>query len=184
MKDTPLTKDECVELGYIARAHGLRGELKVVLDVHDVNEYLSATYFYLSKKNAPLERWGVNFLRSGTAKMPILSLAGIQTREAAEELIGSTIYYPLALLPELEEGHFYYFQIVGFQVIDENLGKLGTIKTYAEAGTQDILIMHYQGKEVLIPVADEVVLKADLQQKLINTRLPEGLLEVYMGEDH
>ena len=69
-------------------------------------------------------------------------------------------------------------------MIDENLGKLGTIKTYAEAGTQDILIMHYQGEEVLIPVADEVVLKADLQQKLIYTRLPEGLLEVYMGEDH
>ena len=69
-------------------------------------------------------------------------------------------------------------------MIDENLGKLGIIKTYAEAGTQDILIMHYQGEEVLIPVADEVVLKADLQQKLIYTRLPEGLLEVYMGEDH
>lgn len=178
-----MTRDECVEIGYISKAHGLKGELKVVLDVHDEREYLKATHFYLSKKNAPLEKWGVNFLRPGSSKMPILSLSGVDTREKAEELIGSTLFYPLELLPELEDGHFYYFQIIGFTVIDEHHGKLGTIKTYAEAGAQDILFMDYQDKEVLIPMADEIVLRADFEAKQLHTRLPKGLLGTYLGQE-
>ena len=63
--------------------------------------------------------------------------------------------------------------------MDEQLGALGTVRDFADGAANDILIMDYQGKEVLIPVVDHMVGKADFDAKTITTNLPEGLLEAY-----
>jgi 16S rRNA processing protein RimM len=47
---------------------------------------------------------------------------------------------------------------------------------------QDLLVMDYKGKEVLIPVISEIVLNADKEAKVLNVSLHDGLLEVYMED--
>ncbi|MGO8609895.1 ribosome maturation factor RimM, partial [Rhizobium johnstonii] len=75
---------------------------------------------------------------------------------------------------------FYFHDVVGFTVMDEQLGELGTVETFYELPQQDVLSMRYQGQEVLIPVADELILHADQQARKLYVKLPEGLLEVYL----
>jgi 16S rRNA processing protein RimM len=41
--------------------------------------------------------------------------------------------------------------------------------------------MHYQEKEVLIPVQDHIVIRADHEQKQLLVALPDGLLDVYLN---
>lgn len=178
-----MTRDECVELGYISKAHGIKGEVRVVFDVHDIEEYQHKKAFFLAPKGEPLQRIRVKAFRLQTGKQAIIKFEGINDRNSSESLTSNQLFIPLTELPELPEGEFYYFEIMGFQVQDEVLGELGTIKDYVEAGGQNILFMTYKEKEVLIPANRDFVLRADMEKKVLFTHLPEGLVELYTEED-
>jgi len=65
-------------------------------------------------------------------------------------------------------------------VIDENLGKLATIENVYSFAEGSLLVMLYKGKEVLIPINDETILRVDRQNKIMQVCLPDGLLDVYL----
>jgi 16S rRNA processing protein RimM len=175
-----IKKEDCVELGYIAKAHGLKGEVKAVFDVHNIDEYRKVKTLFLAKKDADLKPFEVKRFDIKTDKMAYIRFKDFQYRDQAEDLTGSTIFFPLELLPELPEGHFYYFDVIGFKVQDQQLGDLGEVAEFISGPAHDILVMIYQGKEVLIPMTDKIVLRAEKDKALIITNLPEGLLDIYL----
>ncbi|MEM9987604.1 MAG: ribosome maturation factor RimM [Bacteroidota bacterium] len=176
---------DCIEMGYISRAQGLKGEVRAVLDVYYLREYLAVKMLHLAKKEADLAPVEVEKLRihQPSKGEVVIKFKGIDDRNQAEELKGSTLFFPEAELPELPEGHFYFFEVIGYRVIDVDQGELGTVKDFLDGGAQDLLVMDYQGKEVLIPMQDEIVGLADHTAKTIEVALPAGLLELYSGED-
>lgn len=109
----------------------------------------------------------------------IVQLEEIDTMEKAQALVGSALYLPLDALEELEEDQFYYHEIQGFQVIDQTLGDLGTIREVYSVASQNLIALDHNGIEVLIPIVDTIVLKADRENKSVLVNLPEGLIEVY-----
>ncbi len=177
-----MEKSECVEIGYISKAHGLQGEVKAVFDVYDLEEYLTVETLLFSKGDEPLREEVIEYIHPLSEKVALLKVKGIKYRDQAELLKGTTLFFPVSLLPELEDDHFYYFQVIGFKVVDEQLGALGTAKEFIDSGSQDILIMDYREKEVMIPVVDEFLIKVDKGEGIIYTRLPKGLLDLYSIE--
>lgn len=175
-----MTREDCIQIGYIAKAHGVRGEVKAILDVYDMREYKRKKTLWGGKRGAPLSMLEIESLRPQQKMEAIIRVKGVSDRDQAVELVGTTLFIPAEELPTLPDGHFYYFQVIGFQVQDETAGALGTVKDFADGSAHDILIMEYQGKEVLIPVTENIVGKADFETKFINVNLPEGLLETYL----
>ncbi|UOQ99129.1 ribosome maturation factor RimM [Hymenobacter sp. 5317J-9] len=177
-----MTLDETYQLGYILKTHGLRGHVAAHFDVDDVEEYLKLKKVYLALPAAPtkLVEHKVEKVQSQSGNRVLLKLRGIDRIEEAEPLRGSQLYLPLAELPELEDDQFYFHDVIGFTVVDENLGELGTVENFYELPQQDMLAMRYQGQEVLIPVVDELVSHADHEKKQVHVNLPEGLLDVYL----
>jgi 16S rRNA processing protein RimM len=49
---------------------------------------------------------------------------------------------------------------------------------------QNLLALDYQNKEVLIPIIEHFVLKVDKEAKKIMVKLPDGLLDVYLADEH
>ncbi|MBU1821567.1 MAG: PRC-barrel domain-containing protein, partial [Bacteroidetes bacterium] len=90
---------------------------------------------------------------------------------------------PLDTLDELNEDQFYYHEIQGFEVVDENLGVLGTVREVYSVSTQNLIALDYRGVEVLIPIVDDIVLTADREKNQVLVNLPEGLLQVYTEAD-
>ena len=176
-----MNKADYIELGYISKAHGIRGELKAVFDVYDIGEYKNKKELYLAKGDKPIEIYLVKKFNITPKKIVIIAFEGIDDRNQSEELVGSTIYFPQADLPQLKDGHFYYFQIEGFQVEDKQLGSLGKVVTVIDGPAHDILVMNYKHKEVLIPMTDEFVLQADMETKVLHTNLPDGLVDAYIN---
>ena len=82
-------------------------------------------------------------------------------------------------MPELEEGQFYFHDVIGYKVVDANHGELGTVKDFYDMPQQQLMAMDYMNQEMLIPVMDETMLRADHEGKILHVHLPEGLLEVY-----
>jgi 16S rRNA processing protein RimM len=178
-----MDREACVELGYISRPHGLKGEVKAVFDVHDLREYLRVRTLYLAKAGQPLMPVAVRRITPQSASLAVVQFADTQTREAAEALAGSIIYFPSELLPKLEPGRFYYYEIFGYTVQDAALGPVGTVKDVLDGTAQDLLVISSEGREILAPVTDEFVLRADHEARMLHTALPPGLVDFYLGRE-
>lgn len=171
---------EYFELGTLSKPHGIKGAFHVYLDVDDPEEYedLDAVFLQLGNEMVPYFITDLQ-IRSN---LNLMSLEGIETVDAAKELVGVKLFLPVSMLPKLKDNQFYYHEIVGYQVIDKHHGTLGTVKEVYSTGAQDVLVMTYQSKEVLIPLMDEIIPKVDKKNQVIHSILPDGLLEVYLDD--
>ena len=177
-----MTLDETYQLGYLIKTHGLHGQLVAHFDVDDISAYTKLKTVYLTLAGAPtkLVEYGIEKVQPQSGNKVLLKLHGIDRIEEAEPLRGSQLHLSLTALPELEEDQFYFHDVIGFTVVDENMGPLGTVENFYELPQQDMLAMSYQGQEVLIPVVDELISHADHTKKEIYVNLPDGLLDVYL----
>ncbi len=176
-----MNKEQCYEIGYVAKSHGLHGEVLVQLDVDDPTKYdgMESTFIDINNRLVPF--FIESFHLQGRGKV-LVKFEDIERIEDTQGIKGKKLFLPLQFLPELEEGEFYLHDIVDYQVIDKVHGTLGKITCFHTATAQTLLEMEYQSHEILIPMTDEVVLEADHAKKLLHVSLPDGLLEVYLED--
>ncbi|KAA9357727.1 16S rRNA processing protein RimM [Larkinella humicola] len=175
-----MTKDDCFQLGKITKTHGVRGELVFFLDV-DMPELYAEMDSVLIEVKGDLVPYFIESI-SVNRNRGIVALESVETIEEAQKLVNCDLFLPLDNLDELDEGQFYFHEIVGFLVRDEKLGDLGTVRTVYNVAPQNLISMDYQGKEVLIPVNDELTPSADKVHKILHVRLPDGLVDIYLEE--
>jgi 16S rRNA processing protein RimM len=175
-----MTKDDCYELGRITKIHGLKGEVQVLLDVDDPFEYDEMDSVLLEREGV-LVPYFIDAINV-QANRVIVKFEEVDTVEQAAQIVNAPLWLPLDNLPELEGDQFYYHEVVGFQIVDEQAGALGTIQEIATMATQDLIVMQYQGKEVLIPVTDDILGTLDRTARTLHVRLPDGLLDVYLSD--
>jgi len=105
----------------------------------------------------------------------------VDSTEDASLLAGCDIFIPLAMLPKQKGAQVYSIEIVGYTVIDATRGETGTVKTVLELPQQSLLAIDYNGKEILVPIVDEIIKKIDRKAKTIYIEAPEGLIELYIN---
>ncbi|TDE18387.1 ribosome maturation factor RimM [Dyadobacter psychrotolerans] len=176
-----MTQDNCYLLGYIVRTHGTSGNVVIFLDVDYPDDYedLDSVYVELKGELVPYFISNFNLQKQSNA---IVTFEDVDTIEKAQALVGSSLFLSLDELDELEGEEFYYHEIKGYTVVDETKGELGIVREVYSLNGQDLIAMDYQGHEVLIPTAEDIVLKADKENKKLIVNLPEGLLEVYLED--
>jgi 16S rRNA processing protein RimM len=170
--------DACYQLGYIVRTHGVKGQVVAFFDVDYPEDYeeLESVFLQISGKLVPFFIESLDLQPDGRI---LLKLEDVNSIVEAEKLKSVALYLPLNTLPELGEDQFYFHDVIGYTVIDETLGELGTIKEIYEMPYQDLMGMEYKGVEVLIPVQDELILRADKAARKLYVNLPEGLVDIY-----
>ncbi len=176
-----MTKDDCFQLGHITKTHGLHGEVVFFLDVDDPDEYddLESILIEVRGELLPyfIESMSVNRDRA------IVALEGVDTIDEGKKLINCPLWMPLDNLEEITDpDRFYYHEIIGYQVVDEADGALGTVSSVVTMATQDLIEMNYKGQEMLIPINSAIVKTVDRETKTLNVALPEGLLAVYLSD--
>ncbi|GAA4445705.1 ribosome maturation factor RimM [Ravibacter arvi] len=177
-----MDKESCYLLGYVVKTHGLKGEISVFLDVDYPQDYdeLDSVFVETKGQLIPYIVTKINIQQKGKA---IVKLETIDNIDVAQTLVGSSLYLPEDVLDDLEDGGFYYHQIMGYTIVDKTLGKLGQVRTVYTPNAQDLIAMDYEGNEILIPIVDEIVDKANHESREIYVNLPEGLLEIYKNDD-
>lgn len=170
--------DDCFQLGYIVKTHGTKGQVVAFFDVDYPEDYEDLESVFLEQKGR-LVPFFIALMEPVQKGRFIIRFEDINTIEQAETLRNTAIYLPLDELPELEEDQFYFHEVIGYQVVDQNHGPLGTVKDFYDMPQQQLMAMEYQNQEMLVPVMDEIVLRADHEAKQLHVKLPEGLLEVY-----
>ncbi len=172
-----MTKQDCFYLGRIAKPFSYKGELILFFDVDEPSDYLDLDFVYI-EINKRLVKYEIESLRPHANK--VVARFKDVTVEESNVLIGKDLYLPLDRLPKLEGNKFYFHEVIGFNVIDEEKGNIGTIREIYDNMTQPIMAIDFGEKEILIPLIDEVIKQVDRSNKAIHIKAPQGLIDIYL----
>jgi 16S rRNA processing protein RimM len=159
-------------VGFLRRAHGVRGE--IIMDLHtDFPERLqSGRKLFVGQEHKPVT------LSSARphAKGMLVKFKGIETPEDAGQLRNQWVYVRTTEVPGLPEGKIYQHELFGFRVVDENEDLLGELVEIIETGANDVYVVRDEtGKEILLPAIPSVILELDTERRLMRVHLLEGL---------
>jgi 16S rRNA processing protein RimM len=174
-----MTKEECFYLGRIVSKFSFKGEVLIKLDTDEPESYLEMESVFVEYDNNLVPFF---IERSSLQKSNLLRVKfeEVDSEEDAEDLMKCDIYLPLNLLPELNEDQFYFHEVIGFTVEDETYGTVGTLTGINDTTSQALFEIEKNGKQVLIPMNDEFLLKMDKKNRTIHVRTPEGLIDLYL----
>ena len=159
-------------VGFLRRAHGLRGE--IIMDLHtDFPERLhSGRKLFIGEEHKPMTLTGVR----PHAKGMLVKFKDIETPEAAGQMRNQWVYVPTTDVPSLPEGKVYQHELFGFEVVDEDHNPLGELVEIIETGANDVYVVRNEaGKEILLPAIPSVILEIDADRRLMRVHLLEGL---------
>ncbi len=174
-----MTKDDCFFFGKITKTHGLKGELTVKLDVANPVDFKDLRYFLIEDRGNLIPYFIENQKINGDRM--IVQLQDVKKVEQAVAFMGKAVFLPNELMPELDEDDFYFKEIVGFKMIDALKGEIGAISDVLEYPTQAVIQVMKDGKEILIPIHDDIIQKVDKKAKTLTVKTPEGLIDMYLN---
>jgi 16S rRNA processing protein RimM len=172
--------NDCFQLGYIAKLHGFKGEVSLFLDVTNPNDYagLDALYIELNGQHTPFFIKSIQLKNKGFAAV---KFEGVDTENDAKLILRKTCYLPVSILPDLDDKHFYDHEVIGFEVVDANYGKVGILEQVIDLSVNPLLQIMNGEKEVLVPFVNNLVQKVDRANKQLHISAPEGLIEMYLA---
>jgi 16S rRNA processing protein RimM len=166
-------------IGKITGVHGLAGNLKIWSFADSPDTFEKGRKVMIREEGANSDASGLlhTITKFSTQKKGIrLTLEGVNTREMAEALVGKEILMNKDQLPELEEDTWYWEDLIGLEVTDRDLGRLGTIDRIFPTGADDILVVTEAKAEILIPMNPHFVDEVDMEKGVVTTALPQGFI--------
>lgn len=109
--------------------------------------------------------------------MVVLKFAGVDSISEAETLVGSEIQVPRSERAALGSDEFYVSDLIGCMVTDAGR-EIGRIKDVQFGSGEAPLLVIEGGREYLLPFASAYIQKIALEQKRLEMKLPEGMLEL------
>ncbi len=174
----PLKKNDFILIGKIVNVHGLSGNVKVYSYAESFSIF-SKNRKILIRNTIGLEKLYAIISAKPQSRALLLSLHEINSRDQAEQLIGSEIFIERSVLPKLESGSFYWFEIIGLDVFTITNNYLGRVKSILATGNNDVYVVQNpekgQKSEVLVPALKSVVKSINLSDGTMRVNLPEGL---------
>ncbi|WP_349572873.1 ribosome maturation factor RimM [Azotobacter salinestris] len=165
MDTTPASADELIVLGKITSVHGVRGEVKVYSFTDPIDNLFDYRRWTLRRG----DEWRqVDLVRGRPqGRLLVAKLKGIDDRDEARALADFEICVPIAQLPRLDEGEYYWHQLEGLRVIDQADRLLGKVDHLLETGANDVLVVRpcagsLDDRERLLPYTEHCVLQVDL----------------------
>ena len=164
MNATPSVEDLIV-LGKITSVHGVRGEVKIYSFTDPIDNLLGYSAWTLKRDGEVKQVELVSGRLQGKAL--VAKLKGLDDREVARTFAGFDICVSRALLPDLDDGEYYWHQLEGLKVIDLQGQLLGRLDHLLETGSNDVMVVKpcpgsLDDRERLLPYTEQCVQKVDL----------------------
>ena len=167
---------ELLEIGRIIRPQGLAGRLKVLsyLESQDMLDALAEVFIGRRAQEATV--FPLHVVQKGR-EFFILKLGGIESKDAAARIVGSSVWMPSEAMKKLPDGEYYWREIIGLEVVTEEGRILGRIESVFPTGSNDVYVCRGMEKEILLPAIGDVILKIDRDHGIMVVRLLKGLTE-------
>jgi 16S rRNA processing protein RimM len=175
MPDANGTRPQKVVLGKIVNTHGIRGELRLLPFNPDTEAIQPGVEIDLRRGGATRQatvrttRPHKNFI--------LVTLEGVDSMNAAEELCGFEVEIDADRLPAPDDGEAYHFQLIGLAVVTTGGESVGVVDEVFTTAANDVCVVRRERGEVLIPYVPEIVREIDLEARRMVIEPIPGLLD-------
>ena len=162
-------------VGKIVNTHGIRGDVRVMPTTDFVAErFAKGQDLYLQQAGEPL-KLTVESARQHKGFI-LVKFVGYDNINDVQAFRDHELMVSVKDQQPLEDGQYYYHQIIGLSVKTVDGEELGTIKEILSPGANDVWVVQRDGKkDLLLPVIDDVVKDVDLDAGEVTVELMEGL---------
>jgi len=171
-----MKKQDCFLFGTIFKLHGYKGDVNIYND-NDIPLIFTDIEFFYVEENNELIPYFVDSVRPKKKKILLVKFEDVDSEEQALKIFKRKVYLPNKFLPKIEDINPDKL-IVGFDVIDKNLGKVGVVDFVNDKTAQKLIIVKNGEKEFFIPFHDNFVLNIDMENKILNVDAPEELMNI------
>ncbi len=175
-----LSKSDCVEVGYIQKPHGLKGEVVLAFE----QEY-GETFDDLDLLFVEVDGGLVPFfieeesLRLRNDQSAICKLNFIDTLSQAKELVGCKVHvFEYELIESEDQG--VASTLIGMIAFDAKFGEIGMIERVDDFSGNLVITVNHPRAEIMIPLSDNVITSIDEQKREIYLDCPNGLIDIYL----
>ena len=162
--------------GTIFKLHGYKGDVNIYND-NDIPLVFSEIDFFYIEENNELIPYFADSVRPKKKKILLVKFEDVDSEEIALRILKRQVYLPNKFLPKIEDINPDKL-IVGFNVIDKNLGKVGIVDFVNEKTAQKLIIVKDGEKEFFIPFHDNFVNNIDLNKRILEVNIPQELIDI------
>lgn len=164
----PEAAPNIVVLGKVAGAYGVQGMVRIQPFADDPSAWGKLPHWLLgASEDADWRQFEVQRCRLHLGAL-VARLAGVDDRDAAEALKGQLVGVPRAEMPPAGQDSYYWGDLLGLAVVNDQGENLGVVRGLIETGANDVLAVDAgDGKERLLPFVAAVVGEVDLAGRLI-----------------
>lgn len=157
-------------VGKIRRPHGVLGEM--IMDIlTDFPERLKVGKEVIVGESH--EKFKLRSIRPHN-RGALIAFEGFMDCDAVGSFRNKMVYVPAEEIPALPAGEYYFHDLLGLAVVDEDGERIGTLAEILETGANDVYIIKTDaGEEVLLPAIEDVILNVDLDKKVMQVRLQD-----------
>ena len=165
-------------IGKITSLHGIKGNIKIYPYAESIAVFKPKNVVLVQKTDGSEKPYAIQWAKPHQRTV-LVSFEEVNSCETAETLIGSRIYIEKRILPEPDNGSYYWFDIIGLSVYTIDKQYIGKVASIIPTGANDVYVVTNpdinEENEVLIPAVDTIVLDINLKKKKMLVDLPEGL---------
>ena len=169
--------DDLILLGKVTGTHGIKGELRVVCYSGEYDTLSGLRTFFLRGERGEVQEFSVLGLRLHGGKA-LVRLKGYDDINAVSGLLGRELLVRRDQLPELEDGEYYWYDLLGLRVSTVAGEELGTLAEIIDTGSNDVYVVRGGSREYLLPATEEVIREIDLTARTMTISPLEGLLDL------
>ncbi len=164
-------------VGKIAGRYGVHGWLKIHSFTRPVAQILGYDRWMLAAR-VDTSQWravGVAEVAQQPKKL-LAKLSGVDGREAAAQLFGQWIAIEASQLAQLPHGEYYWSDLIGLTVVNQDDIELGVVECLLETGANDVLVVRAATAsgnppaERLLPWCDPVIARVDAAGRRLHVR--------------
>ena len=161
-----MDEKDLVIMGYVSGAFGVRGWIKIHADTEYADSLFDYPVWQLGKPGSTWQPY--SFIEGAVQSKSIVArLKGVDDRDQAFGLRGTSIAVLRNELPAPEEDEYYWADLVGLQVINQHDETLGTIVEMMETGAHDVMIVRGADGERLIPFVEPILLDVNMAERQV-----------------
>lgn len=168
--------EDMLRIGVVTTTHGIRGEVKVYPTTDDVKRFKKTDEVILITKqgNLTLHVESAKFFKN----IVIVKFKEFNNINEVEQFRKCDLMVTRENALPLKEGQFYFCDVIGARVVEEDGSPIGIVKDVIETGANNVFSIEMEnGKEVLFPVIPDCIKKVDTEAGIVTAHIMKGLLD-------
>lgn len=170
--------NDCIELGYLSKTHGIKGELVLRLNAVSFDDIENMELVFILFDGLPVPFFIEEFIERNIDSL-LIKFEDINSETEAKVLVEKTLYLPLEFLSKNTISILKSTEaLLGYAVVDIHYGEIGFLNQVIQHSENPLMLVTNGKNEIYIPLQEEFIVEIKEKEKIILVDCPEGLISI------